>query len=784
MKEPKTLEKKTVTPPDADSSRQSETGKKPLEIPLSVYLFILIVVLAGLQTFATYKTTRNVNRIAAELGPLQNHQLDLEKSKQEVMDLKIKNESQGQFLSSLFASVGPLVTTLVALVGTFVGLRNYLDTRKKDRVERAAGDLKDLLIHTADDNARLRIVGVVGLQHFFMPDKKEYHLQALSSLVAMARLERDSEVLRNIKIAVEKAVRNLDLKTLSQVTWQGVSLKNVHFSRRNLTGLDFTDAVLEDADFSGCILNDCRFVNTRLNGACFNGAHLTGADLTYADLAGASLEHSNLKNAVLHQTRVLRMNIQGADLAGAVFDRATLPWPLINGWRDAFFDDGIMDELVSLHGPAPSGVRVLMLLWEIPPFVAGGTWTAAYHLVRNLNKRGVRLTVVVPWAEESLLPNPFNCGVDVVSLGIPLRFQEDASPYSRPFSPYGGTHSGGDMVSPYTTAGGVYGSSFSPYSPGQPPSRHTLVSDSAGLKKGAGILRLSEEFKRKFVAFCRNEEFDIIHAHDWVTFSAAQAAAELRQKPWAAHFHSTEYERRPGSMDTVLARLEQKGAERADRVVTPSRTTADVITGRYGIVPEKITVMPNPLSDEEISPATMGDFESAHVVFTGRITEQKRPDLFIRIAERLAILKPGCKFRIFGNGELQDLFPRYSGLYDVRGPLAWEKRGEAFRNACAVLVTSRAEPFGMVILEAMQHHVPVLYPSAAGAAEVLSAGIPIDPEDTLAVADVMNNLLENWELWESVVEKQMEDVRTHTEKGYELLLTEAWNTMHEENRNG
>jgi glycosyltransferase involved in cell wall biosynthesis len=58
--------------------------------------------------------------------------------------------------------------------------------------------------------------------------------------------------------------------------------------------------------------------------------------------------------------------------------------------------------------------------------------------------------------------------------------------------------------------------------------------------------------------------------------------------------------------------------------------------------------------------------------------------------------------------------------------VGWDKRGEAFRGASAMVVPSRSEPFGMVILEAMQYRVPVIYPIYpidSGAAEVLENGI-------------------------------------------------------------
>ena len=180
----------------------------------------------------------------------------------------------------------------------------------------------------------------------------------------------------------------------------------------------------------------------------------------------------------------------------------------------------------------------------------------------------------------------------------------------------------------------------------------------------------------------------------------------------------------------------------------------------------------------------MGDFETRHVTFTGRITEQKRPDLFINIANQLYSMKGDCRFRIFGEGELQYLFPRYTGYYDIKGILPWERRGEAYKNSSAVIVTSRAEPFGMVILEAMQHHVPVFYPSTSGAAEVMTSGIKINPEDTESVALKLHNILENWELWESIVEEQMDDINAYAAKPHELILIDLWDRMHVDQREG
>ncbi len=756
--------------------------------PALIALFLVIAALAGVQALITYQSTAYVERIDSELGALKPESLKTEKSRQEIIGLRIKNESQKLFWGRFLRTFGPFATTFVALLGALVGLRKYLDTRERERLDHASTDLKGILQHTADENPRLRIVGIVGLQHFFTTDKKEYHLRALSSLVAAARIEKDKEVLRNVRIAVREAIGNLDVEVIRQVTWQDVTLNETDFSNQTLQGADFRDANLEDANFEDCRLEDTHFINAHLNGSCFDGANLEGANLTYADLAGASFIGANLRKATLQHTKVLRMNIRRADLRDASFDIEKMPWPLIIGWREAVFDVGIREQLLAVHGPAPSGIRIMMLMWEIPPLVAGGTWTATYHLVRNLQKRGVHLTIVVPWDESLILPNPFGCDVDIVPLGI---FPPDfaVSPYAQtsgslwssygyqmPPSPYGhgSPYSCAQYASPYGYEGAYHPYvSVSPYSVARVPRR---------LRFGVGILRVAEEFKRRFVRFARNEQFDIIHAHDWVTFEAAQAAAEKLDKLWVAHFHSTEFERRPTNLDNVIIRLEQQGISTADKIVVPSRSTAPTLTQNSRVNEGKITVMRNPLSKEDIEFSRMGDFESRRIVFSGRLTPQKGPDLFAKVANYLHQQSNKFKFWVYGSGEFENQsvlgFPIIQ-----KGHLEWQNRGEAFNGASAILVTSRAEPFGMVVLEAMQYRVPVFYPKEAGVSEVIQNGVKINPNNLETTAATITAYLNDWDKWEQLVEDQAKEIEKYIERRPDSELLTLWNDLHAKGKN-
>ncbi len=751
------------------NNRKNKLSKDPT-FKVAVIFALAIV---AIQIWSTVRNTRHVERILNQIQAAQSQQISDEKARQEVLALRIQNETKAFFWESLVTSLSPMVGVIVALVGGWLGLRSYLGTREKERIDRAATDLKDILDLVASKEPRERAVGIVGLQHFLAPDKDEYYLRVLSALMTAARLEEDAEVMRGIRIAAEQAIKNLPEEILQQVSWQGVKLRGVDFSKRSLQNLDLRDANLEDAVLTGCNLSGSLFTNARLNGAKIDNGVLDGVDFSYADFAGATLEGSVLDRAVLHHAKVGNLNLRRADLREAVFFPEEVPWDLTKNWREAIFGGGVLDRLLKRYGPEASGFRVLMLMWEIPPLIAGGTWTACYHIVRNLRRLGANVTVVVPWRASSIVSGPFGCEVEVVGLGV-IPPRNASSPYSTAsWSPYAPS-----AYAQRTWSGYSAPSFYSPYSIGSGPYPGYFLgyarAEEMGLRAGSTLLRLTEEFRKRLLRYARREEFDLIHAHDWVTFEAAAAAAEEKAKPWVAHFHSTEADRRPESRDAVIRRREQNGAESATRVLTPSRATARRVHEEYKVAESKIEVVPNPLSVENLPSWEMGAFETSRVIFLGRLASQKGPDLFTGIAAEVKRRYAAAQFWMFGSGErigAQDWFVEY------RGALEWSRRGEAFIGASALLVPSRSEPFGMVVLEGMQHGVPVLYPDNSGVAEVIKSGIRIDPANTARTAEQLNHLLTDWNYWEDVVQEQSAEIAGYPERGYESRIIELWRSL-------
>lgn len=743
-----------------------------------------VVAVVAVQAVATWYTSQRVQAIVEEIRQLEDTTLQAAKTRGEIAQIRIRNELDRFFWQSLLTSLLPLASAAVAVVGAWVGLRRYLDTREKERLDRAANDLSRALEHLASDDARKRTMGVVGLQHFFTPDKREYHLRALAALAALARMEADEEVQRALRVAMEQAAAVVEPALLREVSWRGAKLQGVDLEGRVLAGLDLRDAGLEDANLSEARLEGARLDNARLNGADLSRAHLEGADLTYADLAGADLSNAHLGGAVLREAKVLRVDLNGADLTDAVVDPEQFRWDLADNWRTATLEPDLRERLIERYGPAGEGTSVLMLLWEMPPMVAGGTWTAAYHLVRNLKRRGVRLTVAVPWSEWALSPLSFDTDVPVVSMGIDPPTAPSwaepgtASPYGAPsWSPYGA----GPAWSPYGSLGGAAADPSGRTGPYGAPvagpyglSSYAPAAGGLADRSGSALMRFMEVYRRRIARFVRRGPFEVIHAHDWVTFPAAMEAAERAGIPWVAHFHSTEVERNPDRPQAPVRKLEAEAAGAADALVTPSRGTAARLADQYGVATETVRIVPNCLSRDEVRSTDLGSFETRRVVFLGRLARQKGPDLFAGIAAAVTRRRPDVTFVAHGEGTP----PPELGASPVRvlGALDWSARGRGFRGATAAIVPSRAEPFGMVILEAMQHRVPVLYPDFAGAAEVLGrdAGVRIDPEDPEGTADRLLPILDDWQAWEETVEAQAREIEDYPARGYERKLTDIW----------
>lgn len=375
-------------------------------------------------------------------------------------------------------------------------------------------------------------------------------------------------------------------------------------------------------------------------------------------------------------------------------------------------------------------MKVLMYGWEFPPQISGGLGVACYAIVKELVKKNVKLTLVLP---QTITADHID---NVTFVGCDQML--DASEYAE----FAGTV---DIKYPEITT------SLSPYinskSSRQPFSREarqdflTLLarmqlSDelqtmvTSVIEAGENIDLLSEVFRYALFAgvLAKDIPHDVIHAHDWLTMLAALEGKRYSHKPVVLHMHALETDRGGLWIDKRIFAIEKYGMEQVDQIIAVSQYTKDNIIQHYGISPEKITVIHNGIYYDDkvrISREEAKKDRPKMVLFVGRITHQKGPGFFLRVAKKVLEKKHDVQFVLVGTGDLlREMIERTANLrigknVHFTGFLDSDSVHEIYQLADVYVMPSVSEPFGLSALEAVSHDVPAVISKQSGVAEVL-----------------------------------------------------------------
>ena len=300
------------------------------------------------------------------------------------------------------------------------------------------------------------------------------------------------------------------------------------------------------------------------------------------------------------------------------------------------------------------------------------------------------------------------------------------------------------------------------------PAGATRSSTSAGGSEHYGCDLFSEV--RRYVqvvsAMAAGETFDVVHAHDWMTFPAAAAVAERAGKPLVVHVHSTEFDRSGDNVNQHVYDIERAGMHRADRVIAVSRFTKRICVERYGVPEDKVSVVYNAVACNGDARASADlDPRDRIVLFLGRITMQKGPEYFLAAARKVLEKVPEAKFVMAGDG---DQFRRVVELAAgmgighrvlFAGFLRGEEVARAFCMAAVYVMPSVSEPFGIAPLEALAHGVPVIISKQSGVSEVISHALKVDFWDINEMANKIISVLLRPVLREALGENGSREVR-------------------------
>jgi glycosyltransferase involved in cell wall biosynthesis len=373
-------------------------------------------------------------------------------------------------------------------------------------------------------------------------------------------------------------------------------------------------------------------------------------------------------------------------------------------------------------------MRVLMFGWEFPPFNSGGLGTACFGLTKGMHNQGANVTFVLPVANPSMKAD----FVKLVSADISKEMKKI------------GINS---IMQGYMTS--------EEYS-----QQYDEVVLKSGKSKNKSIYgkNLFEEVRRyalKAGLIAENEEFDIIHAHDWMTYQAGINAKKKSGKPLVIHVHATEFDRTGGSPNQYVYDIERQGMHEADKIIAVSSLTKNRIIEHYEIPEEKVHVVHNAVefNDHRFEEAEFKIKESDKIVlFLGRITIQKGPDYFLYAAKKSLEIDPNIKFIIAGSGDMERFMIEKAAEFGIAdkvlftGFLRGKDIDRAYQMADLYVMPSVSEPFGITPLEAMRNNTPVLISKQSGVSEVISHCLKVDFWDIDQIVNKMISVLKYREL--------------------------------------
>jgi len=424
-------------------------------------------------------------------------------------------------------------------------------------------------------------------------------------------------------------------------------------------------------------------------------------------------------------------------------------------------------------------MRVLMLGWEYPPYISGGLGTACEGLTKGLAKLGVEILFVIPKvyggedAPHMALYDSYlgkMSGPDLKRAVLLAKDDDDDDLKNNIIK-----HEVPAALKPYWRP-----EDFKNYIANLPAIKQDEEIDEASTKKnkkqkrkpagskyGKNIFQEVSLYAENVLATMQNEDFDLIHAHDWMTYPAGLALKKATGKPLIVHVHSLEYDRSGKNVDPRIFAIERMGVTESDAVIAVSKYTKSIVSREHHVPLDKIHVVYNGISPKKvIEHYTKDRFNNNKVVlFLGRVTFQKGPEYFIEAASRVIPFVPNALFVMAGTGDLlPKMINRVNQLgiqnnVHFAGFLKGKEVDRMLSIADLYIMPSVSEPFGISALEAVYFDTPSIISYQSGAAEVLQHALKFDYWDVDTLSDYIVNALQYDELRQEMAQHSKQELK-------------------------
>lgn len=398
-------------------------------------------------------------------------------------------------------------------------------------------------------------------------------------------------------------------------------------------------------------------------------------------------------------------------------------------------------------------MKVLMFGWEFPPHILGGLGTASYGLTKGMSlQKDLDITFCIPRPtgdeDQSFLRIIGMNSTPVVWRDVNWDYVKSrVGKYMDPQLYYDlRDHIYADFNYLHTNDLGCI--EFSGRYPGN---LHEEINNYSIV---AGVI-------------ARQQQFDIIHSHDWLTYPAGIHAKQVSGRPLVIHVHATDFDRSRGSVNPTVYAIEKNGMDHADHIMCVSELTRQTVIHKYYQDPKKVSTVHNavtPLSKEIMDIVPHKNPKEKIVTFLGRITMQKGPEYFVEAAAMVLHRTKNVRFVMAGNGDMMNQMIRLvaeRGIADrfhFPGFMKGNQVYEVLKASDVYIMPSVSEPFGISPLEAMQVCIPTIISKQSGCAEILEKCIKIDYWDIHAMADAIYSICTRPALYEYLRDEGKKEV--------------------------
>lgn len=385
-------------------------------------------------------------------------------------------------------------------------------------------------------------------------------------------------------------------------------------------------------------------------------------------------------------------------------------------------------------------MKIIMLGWELPPHNSGGLGIACYGLCKALANDGLEVEFILPYSSET-----HGSTYDFMNLraALPLDVKQ--------VIPYGNSYESYKYIYHDLSA---------------QESWHDLFSHQQAYERAIELLDF--------------EDFDIIHAHDWLTFRAAMRLKYKYNKPVVLHVHSIESDRTAGAEGNPQVRhIEGHSMAEADRILAVSEHTKRQIIEQYAIAAGKIDVVHNSISPWDYVLEDDSEQDNCYEVITalkhqgykvlvniGRLTIQKGLTNLLQAFKKASLHNPKLLLLIAGSGEQKhELIELAADLGIARNVffadfVRGRKWSDAFSVGDLFVMPSVSEPFGLTPLESILHGTPAMVSKQSGVVEILTNVLKVDFWDIDKMASQIVNVTIHQSFQDELTRNAVQEVRT------------------------